>query len=318
MALVKNVAMMAVGVLGFFPAARGQFDLEALSEIASQLPGDYEIDLTQLREPTPEEWRQMWEHLNRVLQSGSLVDMAEVRPYAEMALQFLDEREDGRPLADWLRQRVDYLWMAEQVVSEARPPSVSKPPPPQTIKPPAPAKPRPAPAVAAKKSMDVQRWVQRVQSRGMPKGAAAYVPKLKPVFRAHGVPDALVWLAEVESSFDPEAKSPVGALGLYQFMPATAERFGLQVRPDDERVIPERSAEAAAKYLKFLHGRFGSWPLALAAYNAGEGRVGKLLSKHKASTFEGIADYLPSETRMYVPKIAAVIKVREGLDVNRL
>lgn len=166
--------------------------------------------------------------------------------------------------------------------------------------------------------MSEDRWVKRMEKRPAPRNAAHLVPVLKPIFRQHGVPEQLVWLAEVESSFDPQAKSPVGALGLYQFMPATAERFGLSLKPKDQRTVPEHSATAAAKYLKFLHNKFGSWSLALAAYNAGEGRVGKLLSKHKADSFEGIADYLPAETRMYVPKVGAVVRIREGAELKNL
>ena len=256
--------------------------------------------------------------------------------------QFLDRHPEAKSYADWLRQRMDYLVMAAEVLREDRappaPPAPGKvpagkpasPPPtrkaPTTIVPP-PAKPAPAATPAAapakvsradQKAMDVDRWVRKIEKRPPPARASRYVPLLKPIFRQEGVPEQLVWLAEVESSFDPAARSPVGALGLYQFMPATAQRFGLSLKPDDERLVPERSAVAAAKYLRFLHGRFQSWPLALAAYNAGEGRVGKLMSSRKATTFEGIADHLPAETRMYVPKVAAVVKVREGADLTRL
>lgn len=332
MALVKKIFLMVCSILSLAAAARAQLDVEELMGMASELSSEYEMDLTQLREPTPEEWQQMWIYFNEVMQSGSLADMAEMRPYADMALEYLDQYEESKPLADWLRQRIDYLWMAEQVMSEAPPTPAPRPVPPTTTKPtptPRPAPPTtikppphkplpPPPASAAKKSMDVQRWVQRIGSRPAPANAASLVPRLKPIFREHGVPESLVWLAEVESTFDPKAKSPVGALGLYQFMPATATRFGLKLKPDDERIIPEKSATAAAQYLKYLHGKFDSWPLALAAYNAGEGRVGKLLKQHKAGTFEGIAAHLPAETRMYVPKVAAVIKVRDGSDLLRL
>jgi membrane-bound lytic murein transglycosylase D len=101
-------------------------------------------------------------------------------------------------------------------------------------------------------------------------------------------------------------------------MPETAKSLGLQTFLPDERTHPEKSARAAAQYLRRLHGRFGDWPLALAAYNAGEGRVSRTLAKQNAKTFAEIADNLPAETRMYVPKVLATIEVRAGLAPGRL
>jgi membrane-bound lytic murein transglycosylase D len=86
----------------------------------------------------------------------------------------------------------------------------------------------------------------------------------------------------------------------------------------DERSHPEKSARAAAQYLRQLHGRFGSWPLALAAYNGGQGRVSRTLKKQNATTFEEIADALPAETRMYVPKVLATIEVRAGIAPEKI
>jgi membrane-bound lytic murein transglycosylase D len=144
------------------------------------------------------------------------------------------------------------------------------------------------------------------------------VPVLKPIFIQNGVPGELVWLAEVESSFNPRAKSPAGARGLFQFMPATAEEYGLRTRPIDQRLDPEKSADAASKYLRKLYGRFGDWPLAIAAYNAGGGRVNSTLRKHGGESFEDIASHLPRETRMYVPKVFAAMAVREGISPDAL
>ena len=82
--------------------------------------------------------------------------------------------------------------------------------------------------------------------------------------------------------------------------------------------IPEKSARAAARYLRTLYARFGSWPLALAAYNAGEGTVGRLLTARGASDFAGVAPALPTETRMYVPKVLALVDLRTGTAPGQL
>jgi soluble lytic murein transglycosylase-like protein len=148
--------------------------------------------------------------------------------------------------------------------------------------------------------------------------ADEFARRLKPVFNAEGVPEELVWVAEVESSFDPEARSSSGAVGLFQFLPTTAEILGLSLEPVDERKLPEKSASAAAKYLKHLYARFRSWPLALAAYNAGEGLVCRLLASRGARTFDEIAEDLPPETQKYVPKIDATLLRREGKPLSLL
>jgi len=133
------------------------------------------------------------------------------------------------------------------------------------------------------------------------------------------VPPELVWIAEVESSFDPRARSPAGAAGLFQLMPATAQRFGLRSSwPWDQRLKPEPSARAAAQYLSFLHGKFKDWRLALAAYNAGEGTVQDLLTRRKAHSYDAIARELPAETQMYVPKVEAILLRREGVRLAEL
>ena len=115
------------------------------------------------------------------------------------------------------------------------------------------------------------------------------------------------------------ARSPAGAAGLFQLMPATAQRYGLRTTwPLDQRVRPEPCARAAAQYLKYLHNRFKDWRLALAAYNAGEGTVQDLLARHKARTYDAIATYLPAETQMYVPKVEATLLRREGVRLSEL
>ena len=135
----------------------------------------------------------------------------------------------------------------------------------------------------------------------------------KPIFREEGVPEQFAWIAVVESSLNPRARSRAGAVGLYQLMPETARELGLRVnRRVDERYDAERNARAAARYLASLYDRFGSWRLALAAYNAGPTRIARLLRRHRARSYNAIAQRLPRETREYVPKIFAAISRYES------
>ncbi len=200
-------------------------------------------------------------------------------------------------------------------------------PHPQEPAPPVAAEPRPATAPTPAKDVAQARnryveskqvWLRKLANRPAPARSAALLPDVKRAFRAEGVPAELVWQAEAESTFNPAARSPAGAVGLYQFMPATAQQYGLSLAPRDERLDALKNARAAAKYLKRLHGRFGNWPLAFAAYNCGEARVAKLLSTSGGKTFDDIHDRLPAETRMYVPKIAALVQIRERADLERL
>ena len=206
---------------------------------------------------------------------------------------------------------------------EPQPPLIPHPKEPAPAAKPAPAPP-PAPAatdVAQARNRYVeskQVWLRKLANRPAPARSAALLPDLKRAFQAEGVPAALVWQAEAESTFNPAARSPAGAVGLYQFMPATAQQFGLSLTPQDERLDAVKNARAAARYLKLLHGRFGNWPLAFAAYNCGQGRVASVLSKTGGRTFDDIHDKLPAETRMYVPKIAALVQLRENADIERL
>ena len=101
-------------------------------------------------------------------------------------------------------------------------------------------------------------------------------------------------------------------------MPETARALGLSTFLPDERTDPDKAARATARYLRVLYGKFGSWPLALAAYNAGEGRLRRVLASRGASDFAGAAPALPSETRMYVPKVLALVDVRTGTSPERL
>jgi membrane-bound lytic murein transglycosylase D len=133
---------------------------------------------------------------------------------------------------------------------------------------------------------------------------------------ANGLPQELIYLAMIESGFNPKAKSPVKASGLWQFMAGTAKQFGLTVnRKVDERNNPARATDAALAYLSQLYNRFGSWYLAAAAYNSGPGTVSKALKRVTGKTRGTDADFyrisarLPRETRDYVPKLIAAAKI---------
>lgn len=115
--------------------------------------------------------------------------------------------------------------------------------------------------------------------------AHAYLPSIRETLRQHGIPEALAYLPMVESAYEPQAVSPAGAVGLWQLMPATARRFGLTVNDKlDERLDPVKSTQAAAAYLRWLYSYFNDWPLAVTAYNCGEGAMQKALTSAKAST----------------------------------
>lgn len=262
--------------------------------------------------PDPQEWQIFWTAVNTALKSGTPEDLARVAPYAHQALDYMEMVPALDIYSDWLRQRLDYFDI--NVVSSA----VSSPPATQKsgkwpLMPPALSR-TDKPRTLAKSAHQINTWKARIKSRQQPANAAKLISELKDIFEREGIPPELVWMAEVESSLNPLAQSPAGAVGLFQFMPATAERFGLNLRPQDERQNPVKSAKAAAQYLRFLHKRFGSWPLAIAAYNCGEGRLGKTLSLQAGKSFEEIASALPSETQMYVPKVLATVGLRENID----
>ncbi len=138
-----------------------------------------------------------------------------------------------------------------------------------------------------------------------------YFPLFEEKFRKYGIPDEIKYLSIIESGLNPTARSRVGAVGLWQFMPSTARHFGLSTGWYlDERMDPEKSTEAACKYLKELYHYFNDWELALAAYNAGPGNVRKAIrrSGYKRNFWE-IYQYLPRETRSYVPQFLAIMYV---------
>lgn len=145
------------------------------------------------------------------------------------------------------------------------------------------------------------------------------------IFKEERVPLDLIWLAQAESVWKPNALSRAAAKGIWQFIPATGTRYGLaQTAWIDQRSHPEHSTRAAARYLKWLHDHFaGDWLLAMAAYNSGEGRVDSAIARCGYADFWEIhrRGLLPQETRNYVPIILSIIIIsknqnRYGFDVK--
>jgi len=137
---------------------------------------------------------------------------------------------------------------------------------------------------------------------------SGYQPLVERIFTEFELPTDLVYLSLVESGFNPNAYSRAKATGPWQFMKGTARLYGLRVdNYVDERRDPIKSTVAAARYLRDLYDLFGTWPLAMAAYNAGEGKVLRALTKARAESFSEIAQtrFIRRETREYVPRIMA-------------
>ena len=236
------------------------------------------------------------------LRGDSVLDVAQLKDAANVALPLLESHEETQPYAEWLRARLDYFDAADEMNKLAPPPGTNQPP------------------RAANPSFAVEQeiWIKKVSPRPWPAAAKKFAPELKKIFAAAHVPPELVWLAEVESGFNARARSPAGAVGMFQLMPATAQDLGLSLFPFDQRKQPEPAARAAASYLRYLHDKFGSWRLAVAAYNCGEGTVQRLLKRYHATSYERIATHLPAETQMYVPKVEATIRLREGAALEKL
>lgn len=149
--------------------------------------------------------------------------------------------------------------------------------------------------------------------------AGKYREIVRRTFKKKGVPEELVWLAMIESAFDEKARSPVGALGLWQFMPETGRLYGLpNDRWVDQRMNPVASTEAAADFLLDLQRRFGSWELAMAGYNMGYGGLLSVVRRYNTNDYWALARLegaLPWETTLYVPKILAAAIVAKNPEV---
>ena len=143
-----------------------------------------------------------------------------------------------------------------------------------------------------------------------------YFPIIEDALLREELPIELRALPIIESALQPTAVSPVGAVGLWQFMPSTGKSYGLEINSlVDERRDPVRATEAACRYLKDLYAIYNDWTLAIAAYNCGPGNVNKAIARSGGKTFWDIYDYLPRETRGYVP---AFIGATYGYAYHRL
>jgi membrane-bound lytic murein transglycosylase D len=135
-----------------------------------------------------------------------------------------------------------------------------------------------------------------------------YLEMMKEILKEKDVPEDIVFLSLIESGFSPNAYSPARAAGYWQFIASTARRYGLEINWwKDERKDPVKSTVAAANYLKDLYEIFGSWNLAMAAYNAGEGKILKALKKAKADDYWSLlkTNQIKGETKNYVPRFIA-------------
>ncbi|MDR2572993.1 MAG: lytic transglycosylase domain-containing protein [Desulfovibrio sp.] len=172
---------------------------------------------------------------------------------------------------------------------------------------------------------DYRELTTRVLAR-----AKTHLPTVIEGVRRRGLPPEIACLPLVESAFEPNSVSRAGAAGIWQLMPHTARNFGLRVDNSvDERFDVYKATETATAYLAYLYSLFQDWPLALAAYNCGEGKMRKALARAKATSLDGLLSYcretnaasplLMEETLNYVPRFVAAVQVMtraEGLGLS--
>ncbi len=164
---------------------------------------------------------------------------------------------------------------------------------------------------AVKQHINFYTVRRRDYARKMLNRSTKYFPIFEEYLAEHDMPDELKYLSVVESGLHPNAVSHAAAVGLWQFIYWTGKKYDLNSNwYIDDRMDPEKSTEAACRFLGFLHGYFGDWELALAGYNSGPGRVKRAIRYADGKRdFWEIYNYLPRETRAYVPKFVAVAYV---------
>ena len=170
----------------------------------------------------------------------------------------------------------------------------------------------------------VRRYILRYvkhnprQLASLQRKAEYYFPIFEDILGKHDLPFELAYLPVIESALNPQARSHMGAVGLWQFMPATGKKYGLEINSlIDERMDPIRSTEAACLFLKALYAIFNDWNLVIAAYNYGPGNVNKAI--HRAGgkrDFWSIYPFLPKETRGYLPIFIAASYAMNYADIH--
>ncbi len=146
-----------------------------------------------------------------------------------------------------------------------------------------------------------------------------YFPIFEASLRKYGLPEELKYLPIIESALKAKAYSKAGAAGLWQFIPSTGKMMGLKINSEvDERLDPQLASDAAARYLKKLHDRFDDWMLVIAAYNCGPGRVNSSIKKAGSRDIWDVYQYLPRETRGYVPSFIGAAYLMDYYHLHHL
>ncbi len=176
-----------------------------------------------------------------------------------------------------------------------------------------------------KSTGEVRKYIKRylkpgyIDAQAMLGRSSLYFPIFEHFLNIYGLPQELKYLPMVESTLRPDVHSHAGAAGLWQFVPITARHFGLKINGDvDERMDPYKSTEAAVKLLAYLYEKLGDWPLVLAAYNSGAGRVRKAIRRADCDDYWEIRPYLSSESRKYVPAYIAAAYLAQNFQKHGL